>query len=292
MKRIITLLISIIALSHSYAQGPVVTYPNGGEVFTVGDVIDITWTNSPIGDIVGVDYTIDNWGNTNWLNTNYSNPVANSYQWTVPNSPGTQCKVGVFNTSFQGDISDGFFTIQVAGATTLVTSITLDGQSGVSTISSPSGTLQMIETVLPANTTDNSVSWSVSNGTGSASIGASGLLTAISDGTVTVTATANDGSGVTGDMVITISNQSAGIKSNDFSPNIRIHPNPGTGIFNVGLSSDEVINGISVYNDMGQLVYSNGSLGESLNLSHLPKGIYILKVITNHGTATQKLIIK
>src|SRR5262249_40207949 len=45
---------------------------------------------------------------------NYSNPSANSYSWVVPNTPGTQCEVGVFNTSFQGDVSDNFFTITTA----------------------------------------------------------------------------------------------------------------------------------------------------------------------------------
>ena len=45
------------------------------------------------------------------------------------------------------------------------------------------------------------------NGTGQASISATGLVTAIDNGTVTARATANDGSGVFGTLVITISNQ-------------------------------------------------------------------------------------
>ncbi len=59
-------------------------------------------------------------------------------------------------------------------------------------------------TVSPANATNKSVTWSVVNGTGQATISATGLVTAITNGTVTARATANDGSGVFGTLVITI----------------------------------------------------------------------------------------
>ncbi len=89
-----------------------------------------------------------------------------------------------------------------------VTSITVMGQGNVSTITTTAGTLQMIATVLPVNATNPAVTWSVTPGTGSGSISATGVLTAISDGTVTVTATSTDGTNVSGSTVITISNQS------------------------------------------------------------------------------------
>jgi hypothetical protein len=63
----------------------------------------------------------------------------------------------------------------------------------------------MIADISPPNATDNTVTWSVSPGTGTASIDAeSGLLTGTGEGTVTVRATANDGSGVYGEKVITV----------------------------------------------------------------------------------------
>ncbi|MBE3086434.1 MAG: Ig-like domain-containing protein, partial [Bacteroidetes bacterium] len=93
------------------------------------------------------------------------------------------------------------------GSTVLVTSITVAGTGGATTISTDDGTLQMIETVLPANATDPSVTWSRINGTGTATISSSGLLTALTNGTMTARATANDGTGLYGDRVITISNQ-------------------------------------------------------------------------------------
>ena len=51
------------------------------------------------------------------------------------------------------------------------------------------------------------MTWSVVNGTGQATINTTGLVTAVANGTVTARATANDGSGVVGSLVITISSQ-------------------------------------------------------------------------------------
>ena len=84
-----------------------------------------------------------------------------------------------------------------------VTSIVVTGTGNVTTVAD-GATLQMLAAILPVNATDSSVTWSVVNGTGSASISVGGLLTTISAGLVTVIATANDASGVTGSLVITI----------------------------------------------------------------------------------------
>ncbi|GBG10250.1 hypothetical protein PAT3040_04971 [Paenibacillus agaridevorans] len=79
--------------------------------------------------------------------------------------------------------------------------------SGNDAITTKGGTLQLTAEALPANATNKAVVWSVDNGTGSATISAAGLLTAVSDGTVTVKATAADGSGILRTKSITISGQ-------------------------------------------------------------------------------------
>jgi hypothetical protein len=84
-----------------------------------------------------------------------------------------------------------------------VTSIAVTGTGNVTTVAD-GATLQMLAAILPLNATDSTVTWSVVNGTGTATISGGGLLTATGAGLVTVIATANDASGVTGSLVITI----------------------------------------------------------------------------------------
>ena len=84
-----------------------------------------------------------------------------------------------------------------------VTSIVVTGFAGATTVAD-GATLQMLAAILPLNATDTTVTWSVVNGSGTATISVGGLLTATGAGTVTVIATANDASGVTGSLVITI----------------------------------------------------------------------------------------
>lgn len=84
-----------------------------------------------------------------------------------------------------------------------VTSIVVTGFGGATSVTD-GNTLQMLAAILPTNATDQTVTWSVVAGTGTATIDVNGLLTATSPGTVTVIATANDASGVTGSIQITV----------------------------------------------------------------------------------------
>ncbi len=90
----------------------------------------------------------------------------------------------------------------LAGA---VTNVNVTG--GALTITTPGGTLQMAAEVLPVTVVDKSVVWSVIPGTGSAAISTGGLLTAVSNGTVTIKATSNAHSGIFGECVVTITAQ-------------------------------------------------------------------------------------
>ena len=101
----------------------------------------------------------------------------------------------------------GSIVITISGQVIPVTGITITGASGATTITTDNGTLQLTATVTPADATTKTVTWSVVNGTGQATINSMGLVTAVSNGTVTARATANDGSGVFGSLVITISGQ-------------------------------------------------------------------------------------
>jgi len=77
----------------------------------------------------------------------------------------------------------------------------------MATITTDKGTYQVKAAILPADATDKSLTWVITNGMGKATVDSSGLVTAVANGTVTVKALANDGSGVSGILDIVITNQ-------------------------------------------------------------------------------------
>lgn len=64
--------------------------------------------------------------------------------------------------------------------------------------------LQLSAVVTPTSAAESGVTWSVTNGTGTATITQGGLLTSTAAGTVTVRATAKDGSGIYGEKTVTV----------------------------------------------------------------------------------------
>lgn len=170
----------------------------------------------------------------------------------------------------------------------LVASIDVQGQGGASTITTTGGSLQMEASVLPSNAINSSYTWSITNGTGSATISTAGLVTALSDGTVTVTATANDGSGVTGNTTITISNQTTNTIEQDLHQRISIFPNPVTN--QLMLDTDLKIESVTISTAMGQMVGIVSAPSGSINLQNLPKGVYLLKMNFEDGMICKKVI--
>jgi len=84
--------------------------PNGGEVFNVGDQIQILWNSESVSS-VRIQYSIDN--GSNWLSVT---PITSSdgiHNWTVPNKPSDQCliKITEIPSGIVIDQSDAVFTI-------------------------------------------------------------------------------------------------------------------------------------------------------------------------------------
>jgi len=170
----------------------------------------------------------------------------------------------------------------------LVNSITVEGQAGATFISTPAGTLQMIANIYPTYADDNTYTWSVTNGTGSATIDANGILTAVTDGTVTVTATANDGTGVSGSEVITIFNQTAGINDQTAMSNVIVYPNPAKS--SISIDSETEVKSIVFINLMGEKVKTIVAPTHSVDVADLAKGVYMLQIQFEYFNVNQKLI--
>ena len=118
-----------------------------------------------------------------------------------------------------------WLTLYVPDSMNTVTDITVTAQGGVAEINTKEGTLQMNAEVLPVDASYTNVYWS-SSPRSIATIDDNGLLTAVSDGVVTVTAEAGDGLGTTGTLDVTVSNQGDEIEYSQVDPNVHIYPNP------------------------------------------------------------------
>lgn len=79
-------------------------------------------------------------------------------------------------------------------------------------------------------------------------------------------------------------------------PSIKVYPNPGNGLFNLEITNLTGNPQISVYNVLGQQVYTATLTGTqtTLNLVAQPKGIYIYRVMSETGNpiSTGKLVIE
>jgi len=156
----------------------------------------------------------------------------------------------------------------------LVSSIIVSGPGGKTTIDTKDGTLQMSATVLPTNADDQTVTWSVEDGTGSATINSTGLLTAVSDGTVKVIATSKDGTNISGYLEITISGQdNTGIRNPQNDSSLKAWSLNGQ-LHVTGLIKGEML---SVYNLTGAVVYQAITISNEADITLPAKGVYVVR---------------
>ncbi|MFH0736446.1 MAG: T9SS type A sorting domain-containing protein [bacterium] len=100
-----------------YQPGVTLTSPNGGELWRVGTLQNITWNSINIVNIK-LEYTVNN-GN-NWQQIVTDIPASQgSYQWTIPNTVGLNCKVRISDVLEPdlNDVSNNVFTIYQPGIT-------------------------------------------------------------------------------------------------------------------------------------------------------------------------------
>lgn len=83
------------AIDAAYVPSVTVTYPNGGEVFYIGQIVTVTWDASDNVGIVTsiVDYSVD--GGSSWMpiDTLAGNP--GEYDWTVTGPPSSTCRIKI-----------------------------------------------------------------------------------------------------------------------------------------------------------------------------------------------------
>lgn len=134
-----------------------------------------------------------------------TNAYSGDNQYMIRAYGKIESRTGSFYKMSQGI----FYTVDadVNETITAITDITLSTVGGTSEITQNNGTLQILDDVLPDSATVPTLNWSVENNSGMAAINSDGELQAIDNGTVTVKAEAIDGSGISDEITITISNQ-------------------------------------------------------------------------------------
>lgn len=187
---------------------------------------------------------------------------------------------------------DNISLISLGGASLLTppaTSITLQAfvpgtETMVTSISTDDGQLQVSATVLPSNAAQVPV-YSIVKGSGDARIDASGLLTAVANGTVTVVGTDWIDPTVKDELEITITGQ-VGVKE-DLANQFNIYPNPVTNELNVEMTS--VNSKVVIFNSLGSKIHEvmvNG-LTTTIDVSNMARGVYYIQV---NDSAAQKFV--
>ena len=161
-----------------------------------------------------------------------------------------------------------------------ITGISLDNKT-VSLL--VDATEQLTATIFPENATNKKIMWS-SNNSNVATV-TDGLITAISAGIATITATTEDGN-FTATCKVTVEGANS---INEIAANqLQIFPNPVKE--EIFIKSDLPIDKVEIYSLTGTLLFSESNFSEKISVSALSKGIYLLKVYTDKGVAVSKIV--
>lgn len=73
--------------------------------------------------------------------------------------------------------------------------------------------------------------------------------------------------------------------------NFNLYPNPTTNTLNIDLERNESINKYMLYNSVGQVIRSKKLVGNTIDVSTIPIGVYFLKIVSGNGSSSIKKVI-
>ncbi len=228
-------------------------------------------------------------GSWNWKGPNSFSST--DREITLTNIQGNQAGIYSVRYTNSDDCESAWqtFTVKVV---VIVQSITVKGEDNVSTIDEKGGTLRLVAELNPTDATDKSITWSITSGGSFASISSDGLLTALADGVVTVKVMANDGSEVFDEIEITITNQTVTATEESIDSHFGIYPNPFSS--EVYIQNSTTIREVIFYDIRGQKAKSilNNRTSMVIQISDLPSGVYIMKLIDQKDSVHTKRLVK
>lgn len=172
-----------------------------------------------------------------------------------------------------------------------VTGVNLNMQTSKINLSTSVRKRQLTATVFPKEATDKTIIWTSSDTT-IAKVDSTGLVTGRHAGTVTITATTNNG-GKTAACVFTVTGTITAINENINKAGIKVYPNPLTqGELNVELpqTGNYVI---EMYNIAGKKTFEKTIEADRFTIQHsqLKAGIFIMKIANGKEVNHLKVIV-
>lgn len=215
-------------------------------------------------------------------------PVLQSGTITVTLTPADQVHnfdSGIDNSFYTiiGSLSTGKGTVEYGDLTIQQCIKTGSGTTIKYTTSEPS-TLTLLMT--PENTIN--VDGTVYTAIAAASPDTAGVITIIIDaGDHTITKGAAEGAL----FYIKTAYGTLGVEENNPAPKLTLYPNPTKSQLYFS-SSDQTVENVAIYSLSGALVKTISNVTESIDVSNLNAGSYLVKVTTDQGSFTQKIIKK
>ena len=145
----------------------------------------------------------------------------------------------------------------------------------------------LIANVLPENATNKGVTWTSSNP--SVATVNNGTVIAIAKGETTITVTTDDGNF---SDICTVTVSDVGIEQLQVANELQVYPNPTTGELHVTCHSSLVTN-VELFDVYGKTVFphtAHHTPHTALDISHLPTGVYFVRIETEKGTVMKKVI--
>jgi len=158
----------------------------------------------------------------------------------------------------------------------------------------PNQTQQFTATVTAVGGANESVTWSVTgNSSSQTTVSSAGLLTVGSNEsakTITVKATSTFNTAKFDEATVTVGSVGIQTITND-ELRITVYPNPTTGELNIQSSTFKV-QSVEIYDIMGKKQKSRRAEEQNvvMDISEFPSGVYFVKINTENGTITKKVI--